>query len=98
MNEGINTVIEYAWRDGVRRYAETRPTDYAGLGAVDPNWYVWHADPANPSSGEYEWLPYMTLDGSLWIVKLHCTPETLVRAGIRCWFEHKPVGPGSGHD
>lgn len=98
MVEGITTVLEYCWPDRVPRYLEPRPTGYAGQGAIDPNWYVWHADPNNPSSAEYEWIHYVTLDGSLWSVKLHCRRSVLVSVGIIPYFEHKPFLGGPDHD
>ena len=45
MQEGLSSVIEYTWTDGVARYATFRNTDVSLAGSIvqntdDPNWYV----------------------------------------------------------
>jgi hypothetical protein len=110
MQEGLSSVIEYTWTDGVARYAQFRNTDVSLAGSIiqntgDPNWYVWHRDGSN--NGEFEWLNYITLDGSLWRAKLHCryVPQVFplplpnpADPHIEANFEHVPYPDGDGHD
>jgi hypothetical protein len=109
MQEGLSSAIEYTW-DGVAMYAQLRNTDISHIPfpvANDPPWYVWHS--ADTASGDYEWLNYITLDGSLWSAKLHCTrqPATgppvapiAVPEYVTCEFEHKrfPTGEDNHND
>lgn len=75
MNEGASSIIEYTWTDGIPRFANFQNTDVSNPGTpfqstVDPKWYVWHKNDGN--NGDFEWLNYLTLDGSVWSAKLHC--------------------------
>ena len=109
MQEGLSSVIEYTF-DGVAMLAQFRNTDVSHVGpatfTTDPPWYVWHS--GDTASGDYEWLNYITLDGTIWSAKLHCEYQEAVGppdvpipvpAYIRCWFEHKRFPNGEdNHD
>ncbi len=110
MQEGLSSVIEYTWIDGIARYARFRNTNVSLAGSVvqntdDPNWFVWHRDDLNIN--EFEWLKYVTLDGSLWQAKLHCRYIPQVFVGlqpnpvapyIETNFEHSPYPDGNNHE
>jgi hypothetical protein len=107
MQEGLSSVIEYIWIDGIARYArfrntDVRPAEGMNQNADHPNWFVWHRDDLNLD--EVEWLNYITLDGSLWRAKLHCryVPQVLqpnpVAPHIETNFEHSPYPDGVGRD
>jgi len=108
MQEGLSAVIEYTW-GGVAMLAQFRETYILHNpfpGANDPPWQVWHRDDAG--RGDYEWINYITHDGSLWSAKLHCKrqpasgpPEhpIAVPEYISCNFEHKRFPNGEdNHD
>lgn len=104
MQEGLTNQIEYIGSDGIARFASLENTDVSGpltpwQKTIDPWWIVQE----NESRREerFEWLIYLTQDGSEWKSKVHCK---FVRNPpphgeyISAWIEHKRVTGSGNHD
>ena len=86
MQEGVVVTLEYGWPDGVKRAATLLQTDIQAFPprAFDPDWSVREIETNN--SGNFEWLNYITLDGTAWSAKVHAVKEG---GQVRLYFEHK---------
>jgi hypothetical protein len=102
MQEGQWTnKIEFIGSDGIRRYAWLNKTDVSNpstpwKSTEDPKWVVREAKSGRES--EYEWLTYLTQDGSEWRAKAHCHYHNYHGGYIVCELEHKRTNGDDNHN